>query len=212
MGGDRKSEAVSYGYESDFPKRLRALMENKNNISPLKRKVTQAELAKHLGVTRQAVSAYTLGSSIPDILKFKAIADYFKVNYGYLLGSTTALTEEHKNFAELSKLAPGTLNEILQICKNPDDAISFMLLVDAPHFSDILIAIRSYLSINVPGPCPPDKLIAIDKQVREASGGTLKAVPAKLEKDIILMNAQRYLANLMEYLDKMTEPPEHLLK
>ena len=81
MSTKRKNTPSGYGYESDFPTRLRELMENRSEISPLKRKVTQAELAKHLGVTRQAISAYTLGTSIPDIVKFKAIADFFKVSY-----------------------------------------------------------------------------------------------------------------------------------
>lgn len=212
MSIDGNEKSTEYGYGSEFPKRLRALMENKNNISPLNRKVTQSELAKHLNITRQAVSAYTLGTSVPDMIKFKAIADFFQVNYGYLLGSTTAITKEHKNFAELSKLSPATLNEILQICRVPDDAIAFMLFLDTPQFIDILIAIRSYLSIDVSGSCHPDKLVEIDKQVREASGGALRAVPAQLEKDIVLMNAQRYISEALRYLDSLTEPPKHLIE
>lgn len=78
MSEKSKRNSENYGYDSPFPKRLRILMENRNDISPLKRSVTQAELARHLGITRQAVSAYALGTSVPDMLKFKTIADFFR--------------------------------------------------------------------------------------------------------------------------------------
>ncbi len=202
MSTKRKNAASEYGYNSDFPERLRAMMENRNGISPLKRKVSQSELAKHLGITRQAVSSYTLGTSIPDMLKFKAIADFFGVNYGYLLGTTPIINEEHNRFIEKSHLAPSTLNAIIRLCAVPNDAVSFMLLVETLEFSELITALTAYWSINPSGAIDRNTLIDIDAKVRKMSGGSLRAVPAKLEKDILIMNAQRYLRDAVEQIDK----------
>nr|DAQ42083.1 MAG TPA: Repressor protein CI [Caudoviricetes sp.] len=92
MANDRKKENA-FDYNAAFPTRLRALMENRNGISPLGRSVSQTELAKEIGVTRQAISTYALGTSAPDIIKFKAIADFFHVSSDYLLGFTTERTQ-----------------------------------------------------------------------------------------------------------------------
>lgn len=194
-------DSQKYGYSSEFPTRLRAMMENKNGISPLKRKVSQTELATHLGITRQAVSGYTLGTSVPDMLKFKAIADFFGVNYGYLLGATPVINEEHNQFIERSHLSPSSLNAIINLCAVPEDAISFMLLVETVEFVELINAFTAFLNIVPMGKVRNEDLIKIDASVRKVSGGALRAVPAKLEKDILLMNAQRYLRDAMERVD-----------
>lgn len=200
-GADEK-----YGYDSPFPTILRALMENKNNISPLGRKVTQTELAGHLGVTRQAVSSYMLGSSLPDILKFKAIADFFQVSYGYLLGTTNIIKDDNKNLAELAGIRPQTQNAILSICQSHNHAFAFMLLVETPEFYDIIDTIASYLSISWTKPINTNEMLSIDAEVRGKTGGALRVVPAKLEKNMLIMNAQKYLSDLIQRIDKETDP------
>lgn len=67
-------------YNSPFATRLRLLMDSQG--------VNQQKLADAIGVTRQAVSAYSLGISLPDIEKFEKIASYFNVSTEYLLGRT----------------------------------------------------------------------------------------------------------------------------
>lgn len=195
-----------YGYESFFPRALRALMENKDDISPLKRKVTQAELARHLRITRQAVSAYTLGTSVPDMLKFKAIADFFKVSYGYLLGTTSIIQDDHKNFVELAGLRPQTQKAILNICQSNKHSFAFMLLVETEEFFDIINAIVSYLSISWTKNISSDELLSIDAEVQKKTGGALRAVPAKMEKNMLIMNAQKYLSDAMQRIDKKIDP------
>jgi len=66
--------------DSNFPNRLRKLIEENTS---------QVELAKQMGVTRQAISSYSLGRTTPDIEKFQKMADYFGVSYDYLLGKQT---------------------------------------------------------------------------------------------------------------------------
>ena len=77
MGRVKKN---SNGYYSPFAERLRELLESFD--------IPQSMLADYIGVTRQAVSAYSLGTSVPDIEKFEKIADYFEVSTEYLLKRT----------------------------------------------------------------------------------------------------------------------------
>ena len=74
----RRKTKTHPDYGAPFATRLRELIEDA--------KIPQSALAEHIGVTRQAVSAYSLGTSLPDIEKFEGIADYFAVSTEYLLG------------------------------------------------------------------------------------------------------------------------------
>ena len=76
----RSKTKTSPGYEMPFATRLRELIDEAE--------IPQSALAEHIGVTRQAVSAYSLGNSVPDIDKFEGIADFFEVSTEYLLGRT----------------------------------------------------------------------------------------------------------------------------
>ncbi len=75
-----KKTGFSDNYHAPFAERLRVLIEASN--------IPQSALAEYIGVTRQAVSSYSLGTSLPDIEKFEKIADYFDVSTEYLLGRT----------------------------------------------------------------------------------------------------------------------------
>ena len=67
-------------YTAPFATRLRELIDTS--------KIPQTALAEYIGVTRQAVSSYSLGTSLPDVEKFEKIANYFDVSTEYLLGRT----------------------------------------------------------------------------------------------------------------------------
>jgi transcriptional regulator with XRE-family HTH domain len=67
-------------FNSPFATRLRGLLN-----AP---EMNQSKLADRIGVTRQAISAYSLGISLPDIEKFEKIADFFGVSTEFLLGRT----------------------------------------------------------------------------------------------------------------------------
>jgi len=53
------------------------------------RKLSQKDIADHLGVTRQAVNSYECGRREPDFKVLIKLADYFGVTVDYLLGRTT---------------------------------------------------------------------------------------------------------------------------
>ena len=65
-------------YESPFATRLRALMK-KNNTR-------QNTLAELLGVTRQSISQYCDGTSVPPIDKIVILSKYYNVSTDYILG------------------------------------------------------------------------------------------------------------------------------
>ena len=76
----RSKIKTSEGYYTPFATRLRELIDDAG--------IPQSALAEHIGVTRQAISTYSLGVSVPDIDKFEGIADFFEVSTEYLLGRT----------------------------------------------------------------------------------------------------------------------------
>jgi transcriptional regulator with XRE-family HTH domain len=54
--------------------------------------LSQEELAKMVGVTKQAISQYERGVRKPEYDVLEALADFFNVDYDYLLGKTDKTT------------------------------------------------------------------------------------------------------------------------
>ena len=96
-------------YNRSFAKRLPTLLNNEDNASSLGREVTQTKLSKAFsdnGITfaRQTISLCANGDSIPDIEKFKFIANFFGVSYDYLLGASDSMKRENIDIAERTGL------------------------------------------------------------------------------------------------------------
>lgn len=90
---------------SKLSERLTLLLDNKNGISPLKRKVTRAELAKALGVKPQTASLWSLGNTEPTASTIILIARYFGVSTDFLLGASDDIGNAEFEKANLAKLA-----------------------------------------------------------------------------------------------------------
>lgn len=56
------------------------------------RGLTQAELAKRLGITRSSVNAWEMGISVPSTQYIVELAEMFKVSTDYLLGVDATAT------------------------------------------------------------------------------------------------------------------------
>lgn len=54
--------------------------------------MTQAELAKQLGITRSSVNAWEMGISVPSTQYIVELAGLFRVSTDYLLGLNTSAT------------------------------------------------------------------------------------------------------------------------
>lgn len=67
--------------------------------------ISQEELAERVGVSRQAVSKWESGQSIPDLEKIISLSDFFEVTTDYLLkGVEPAKDQGEKNKALASKI------------------------------------------------------------------------------------------------------------
>jgi len=62
------------------------LVAERIRVELARRRVTQEQLAEHLGVTQAAVSYWTSGKRKPSIGDLVRIADFFGVTTDYLLG------------------------------------------------------------------------------------------------------------------------------
>jgi len=96
-------------YDSPFASRLRGLLEAPG--------MNQSKLADHIGVTRQAISTWSLGISLPDIEKFGLIADFFGVSTEYLLGRTDVSKPDatKQAIAEYLCLSEAAIDEIRRL-------------------------------------------------------------------------------------------------
>jgi len=96
-------------YDSPFASRLRGLLDQPE--------MNQSKLAEHIGVTRQAISAWSLGISLPDIEKFGLIADFFGVSTEFLLGRTDVSKPDatKQALAEYLCLSEAAIDEIKRL-------------------------------------------------------------------------------------------------
>jgi transcriptional regulator with XRE-family HTH domain len=86
---DDMDNAKFKGYESIFASRLRDLMDS--------RKVTQSNLAERTGITRQTISQYMDGSTMPNVETLHSMCVYFDVPSDYLLGRTDSISNDITN-------------------------------------------------------------------------------------------------------------------
>lgn len=63
-------------------------------------KLTQAELAKKLGITRSGVNAWEMGISIPSTQYIVELANLFKVSTDYLLGMKSTFSINTEGLSE----------------------------------------------------------------------------------------------------------------
>ena len=111
----RKPNTTGEHYNDPFPTNLRELI--KNN------KTTQEELTAVLNVkTRQSVTGYIDGSTLPTIDKVVALADFFNVSVDYLLGRTAPKTADHdlRFVCEYTGLSEQAIEFLCKGAKNSD--------------------------------------------------------------------------------------------
>ena len=83
-----------------------------------KRGITQAELAKQLGVTRAGVNAWEMGISVPSTQYIVELALFFKVSSDYLLDLPTTSTVSVQG---LSDREIASVVEIIECYKIKED-------------------------------------------------------------------------------------------
>lgn len=76
------------------------------------RGMSQVELARRLGVTKQSVSNWENDNIQPSIEMLKKLADIFSVSTDYLLGL------EKEEFIDVSGLPPGVVTHLRQVVED----------------------------------------------------------------------------------------------
>ena len=84
---------------------------NKLKTLRLQHKLTQAQLAKKLGVTKSVISAYEVGLRMPSYDILISIAQIFKVSTDYLLGV------ERRIDVDFSGLTEDEISALLNLIK-----------------------------------------------------------------------------------------------
>lgn len=121
----RKPNTTGEHYNDPFPTRLRELIKDNNT--------TQEDLTAVLNVkTRQSVTGYIDGSTLPTIDKVVALADFFNVSVDYLLGRTGPKTADPnlRFVCEYTGLTEQAINKLKTWAAIPH-ALSTMLAADA---------------------------------------------------------------------------------
>ena len=80
-----------------------------------KSNITQAELARQLGITRSSVNSWEMGLSVPSTQYIVELAEFFKVSTDYLLGveKTSTISVEGLTDREIASVV-----EIVECYKN----------------------------------------------------------------------------------------------
>lgn len=130
-------------------------------------------------------------------------ADFYGVSTDYLLCRTSVKTSDAnmRTVSEYTGLPVETLNTILSICRTDDGYVVFCLLLRTFGFCEMLDSLAAYVTLSFEERetyVHNDLLVKLDNYVKKQSNGAVHAVPAKLEQDITLFNAQRHIARAAE--------------
>ena len=132
-------------YFRPFPRRMRLLIDET--------RVSQQDIADYVGVSRQAVSQWKDGKTIPDMYNFKKIAGFFKVPFEYLYGETDSKTKEYLALAESIGLSDKAITKLQEWASKKESGILALaaknevlsdIIADA-DFDDFIHRIQQYI-------------------------------------------------------------------
>ena len=134
------------GYDKPLPTRLRACFRE----AKTKDKITQDTLADILGVSRQALSAYLNGGSVPDAESLAKMARYFDVSTDYLLGLSDfkSVNKDMQNAFLCTGLNEEAIQSLFLMIQNDKADIMMPYTTEADYYADSkLITRHSILNI-----------------------------------------------------------------
>jgi transcriptional regulator with XRE-family HTH domain len=100
-------------------------------------RVSQQDIADYVGVSRQAVSQWKDGKTIPDMYNFKKIAEFFKVPMEYLYGETDSKIKEYLALADSIGLSDKAISK-LQAWASEKESGLISLATKTELLSDII--------------------------------------------------------------------------
>lgn len=90
----------------------------KDNLITLRKRagLSQEQLANTLGISRQSVSRYELGTAAPDLARLAELKDFFHVTYDELLGESSQHVSKSTNITNgLITIQSGVNGSIVQM-------------------------------------------------------------------------------------------------
>ena len=109
------------------------------------KRITQGEIAEYIGTSRQAVSQYCNGVSVPSYDSLVKIADFFGVTTDYLLGRTDTPSGKTSRDNDLG-LPDRTIFEIRNMTDDKRQIIGDM--ISSRYFADLLCAIQENIKLT----------------------------------------------------------------
>lgn len=126
-------------YFHPFPRRLRLLFDET--------RVSQQEVADYVGVSRQAVSQWKDGKTIPDCYNFKKVAEFFKVPLEYLYGETESKVKENQALVDSLGFSDFSIKKLQHWAKRPFFGMLYPELlsqiIDTDDFNSFMIRAQS---------------------------------------------------------------------
>lgn len=107
--------------------------------------VTQKELAKYIGCTAQAISAYETGANTPDPSVLRKYAEKFKVSGDYLLGITDTKDPELNDVVSKAQLSEKAIEELHYFMGNEKCHKIMNKLFEDKEFYKVLGTIVQYV-------------------------------------------------------------------
>ena len=138
-------------------------MKFNENLKYLRKRegITQEELAERLNVSRQSVTKWESGQSLPDIEKVKEIAYMFSVSVDALVGDIEckSVNKIKKKIDDIGwfifgfvaialMLGSSVYRFISQTFQNEDARIGITILIGIAAFAIFIISVKSYLKNN----------------------------------------------------------------
>jgi len=130
--GNHMNDKDSYFHP--FPRRLRLLFDET--------RVSQQEVADYVGVSRQAVSQWKDGKTIPDCYNFKKVAEFFNVPLEYLYGETESKVKENQALVDSLGLSDEAITKLQAWAIQPGSSVTpiafLSKLIDTEEFDHFL--------------------------------------------------------------------------
>ena len=142
---------IEKDYNSVFATNLRSVMREK--------KITQQEIADVIGISRQAVSQYQDGSTLPNIETLCKIANFLNVSSDFLLGLTDVKSQDMnvRTICEYTGLSEKALEVLVhKTTYNVNSVVDVLLLnehIGNINRNGILSKIAQYINFDVEGFC-----------------------------------------------------------
>ena len=198
---EAEKQGVKYSSQKNkealFPSQLRELREIKG--------ISQATLARDLGVSKSTIGLYETGDTLPDAKTLHDLAVYFGVSADYLLGLSDIKSVEGNEQSAASLGLPDNFIKYIMFLDtnlNADKNTLQMVISDNEFYEAIsaitLIRTLLYKEDDIPEEYDFGALEDLRKKLFKLSNGTQSIVHSGLAVKSLLYSAEKLFASVAE--------------